>query len=144
MVLAQSGSGYPLLDVIWTMLVFFGFVLWFWLLFVVFGDLFGRDDVSGWAKAAWTVFLVILPFIGILAYLIAQGRGMGERRRDEAAAARASFESDVRAIAADGRTRPADQIAAAKKLLDDGDITRDEYETLKRKTLGMPAAEQPR
>ncbi|GAA1254779.1 hypothetical protein GCM10009609_17620 [Pseudonocardia aurantiaca] len=69
---------------------------------------------------------------------------MGERRRDGAAAARASFESDVRAIAADGRTGPADQIATAKKLLDDGDITRDEYETLKRKALGMPAAEQAR
>jgi hypothetical protein len=143
-VLAQAESGYPLFGLIWTMLVFFGFVLWFWLLFVVFGDLFGRHDVSGWAKAAWTVFLIVLPFIGVLAYLIARGRGMGERRRDEAAATRASFERDVRAIAANGRTGPVDQITAAKKLLDDGDITRDEYEILKRKALGMPAAEQAR
>jgi hypothetical protein len=67
---------------------------------------------------------------------------MGERRRDEAAAARKGFESEVRAIAADDRTGPADQIATAKKLLDDGAITRDEYEALKRKALGMPAAEQ--
>jgi hypothetical protein len=144
MVLAQEGSGYPLLDLIWTMVVFFGFVLWFWLMFVVFADLFGRHDVSGWAKALWTVFIIILPFLGVLVYLIVEGRRMGERRRDEAAAARAGFESDVRSIAADGRSGPADQIAAAKKLLDDGDITRDEYEALKRKTLGMPATEQAR
>lgn len=145
MVLAATASGYPLLDLIWTMLVFFGFVLWFWLLFVVFGDLFSRHDLGGWAKAAWTVFLIVLPFIGILAYLIVEGRRMGERRRDEAGAARAGYESDVRAIAANGRTAgPADQIATGKKLLEDGDITRDEYEALKRKALGMPAAEQAR
>ncbi|OLT22283.1 hypothetical protein BJF78_07830 [Pseudonocardia sp. CNS-139] len=138
MVLAATGTGYPLLDLIWTMLVFFGLVLWFWLLFVIFGDLFGRHDVSGWAKAAWTVFLILLPFIGILVYLIAQGRGMGERRRAEAAAARAGFESDVQSIAAKGGggTGPADQIATAKRLLDEGDITADEYEAVKRKALG--------
>jgi Short C-terminal domain len=69
---------------------------------------------------------------------------MGERRRDEAAAARAQFESDVRTIAADGHRGPADEIATAKRLLDHGDITQDEYEALKRKALGLPAAEQAR
>ena len=145
MVLAQATtSGYPLLNLIWTMLVFFGFILWFWLLFVIFGDLFSRHDIGGWAKAAWTVFVILLPFIGILAYLIVDGRGMAERRREDAAAARAGFESDVRSIAANGSSSPADQIAKAKRLLEDGDITREEYEALKGKALGMPAAEQAR
>ncbi|HEY4422388.1 MAG TPA: SHOCT domain-containing protein [Pseudonocardia sp.] len=135
MALAANQSSYPLLDLIWTMLVFFGFVLWFWLLIVVFGDLFRRHDVSGWGKAAWTVLLIVLPFIGILAYLIAQGGSMGERRGKEAAAAREAYESDVRSIAG----QPADQIATARQLRDSGDITAEEYEVLKRKALGTTA-----
>ncbi|GEL19781.1 SHOCT domain-containing protein [Pseudonocardia asaccharolytica] len=132
MILAQS-SDYPLLNLIWTMFVFFGFVLWFWLLIVIFGDLFGRSDASGWAKAGWTVLVIVLPFVGILLYLITQGRGMAERRRAAAEAVRTRFESDVRSIA--GNVQPADQIAKARQLLDSGDITRDEYEALKRQAL---------
>jgi hypothetical protein len=139
MVLATTTSSYPLIDLIWTMLVFFGFVLWFWLLFVVFGDLFRRHDVSGWGKAAWTVFLILLPFIGILAYLIAQGGSMARRRGKEAAAMREAYESDVRSIAGNA-DRPADQIATAKRLRDSGDITTEEYEVLKQKALGSTAA----
>lgn len=139
MVLAATTSSYPLLELFWTMLVLFGFVLWFWLLIVVFGDLFRRDDVSGWGKAAWTVFLIVLPFIGILAYLIAQGGSMAERRGKEAAAARKMYETDVRSIAANAG-QPADQIATAKQLRDSGDITAEEYEVLKRKALAPPAA----
>jgi hypothetical protein len=138
MTLAAAGSGYPLLDLFWTMLLLFGFVLWFWLLIVVFGDLFRRDDISGWGKAGWTVFMIVLPFLGVLCYLIAQGRSMAERRQEEAAAARARFEHDVRRIAGDG-DRPADQIAKAKQLLDSGTITHEEYELLKRKALGAPS-----
>jgi Phospholipase_D-nuclease N-terminal len=138
MVLAATGTGYPLLELFWTMLLIFGFVLWFWLLIVVFSDLFRRDDISGWSKAAWTVFMIVLPFIGVLTYLIAQGRSMADRRADEAAAARASFERDVRAIAGNGG-RPTDQIATAKQLLDDGSITREEYAVLKRKVLETPS-----
>jgi Phospholipase_D-nuclease N-terminal/Short C-terminal domain len=144
MVLAATGSGYPLLDLFWTMLIFFGFVLWIWLVIIVFIDLFRRDDVRGWGKAAWTIFLIVLPYIGVLTYLIVEGRAMGERRREEAAEARAQLERDVRTIATDGRGGPADEIATAKRLLDHGDITRDEYETLKRKALGLPTAGQPR
>lgn len=125
----------PLLDLIWTMLVIFGFVLWFWLLFVVFGDVFRRDDISGWGKTAWLLFMIVLPFIGVFAYLIAQGRSMAERRGDEAAADRARFEQDVRHIAGGGN-RPTDQIVQAKQLLDSGAITHEEYEQLKRKALG--------
>jgi hypothetical protein len=138
MVLAASGSGYPLLNLFWTMLVLFGFVLWFWFLVVVFGDLFRRDDVSGWGKAGWTVLLIVFPFLGVLAYLIAQGGAMADRRDREAAAMRARFEDDVRSITGDGG-RPADQIATARRLLDSGDITPEEYETLKNKALAMPA-----
>jgi hypothetical protein len=136
---ANQSSGYPFLELIWTMFVLFGFVLWFWLLIVVFGDLFRRHDISGWAKAAWTVFVIVLPFIGILAYLIVQGRSMAERRGKEVAAARDAYESDVRSIAGNA-DRPADQIATAKRLRDSGDITAEEYETLKRKALGATAA----
>jgi hypothetical protein len=125
----------PLLDFIWAMLVLFGFVLWFWLLFVVFGDVFRRDDISGWGKTGWLVFMIVLPFIGVFAYLIAQGRSMAERRGDEVAAQRSRFEQDVRRIASDG-DRSADQIVKAKQLLDSGAITDEEYAQLKRKALG--------
>ena len=139
MVLAATATGYPLLDIIWTMLVFFGFILWFWLLIVVFTDLFRRDDISGWGKAAWTVAMIVFPFIGILGYLVVQGRAMGERRGKDVAAARATFETDVRSIAGSG-SGPADEIARAKQLRDSGDITAEEYETLKRRALGLPTS----
>ncbi|HLU58085.1 MAG TPA: SHOCT domain-containing protein [Pseudonocardia sp.] len=126
----------PLLEFFWTMLVIFGFVLWFWLLFIVFGDVFRRDDISGWGKTAWLLFMIVLPFIGVFAYLVAQGGAMAQRRSDEVAAGRARFEQDVRRIASDG-DRPADQIAKAKRLLDSGSITPAEYEQLKRTALGQ-------
>ena len=138
----MTGGGYPLLELFWTMLLIFGFVLWFWLLIVVFGDLFRRDDISGWGKAGWTVFMIVLPFLGVLSYLIAQGRAMADRRSDAVAAERARFERDVRSIAGDG-DRPADQIAKAKELLDAGTITHEEYDLLKRKALGTPVAPAP-
>jgi Phospholipase_D-nuclease N-terminal len=139
MALAANGSGYPLLGLFWTMLIFFGFVLWFWLLAVVFGDLFHRDDASGWTQAVWTVFMVVLPFIGVLSYLIAQGKVMGERRREAAVAARMVYEADIRSITGEG-SQAAGQIATAKRLLDAGAVTRKEYEVLKRRALGMPTA----
>lgn len=143
MLLAQ-GDTYPLLDLFWTMLVFFGFVLWFWLLFVIFGDIYRRHDIGGWGKAGWTVLIIVIPIFGSLIYLIAQGRNMSERRAAEVAAARASFEHDVRSIAANGQTAGAtDQISAGKRLLDEGAITQEEYDALKRRVLGgttTPAA----
>ncbi|MCE0763724.1 SHOCT domain-containing protein [Pseudonocardia kujensis] len=141
MLLAQSG--YPLLDLFWTMLVFFGFVVWFWLLFVIFGDIFRRDDIGGWGKAGWTVVIIILPIVGSLVYLIAEGRKMGERRQADAAAARKAYEHDVRRIAAvNGDTGgPTAQISEAKRLLDQGAITPEEYESLKAKALGRAVGE---
>lgn len=136
MTLAQSD--YPFLDVIWTMLVFFGWVVWFWMLIVIFGDLFHRSDVSGWGKAGWTVFVLVLPFVGVLVYLIAQGKHMGERRRSEAASTQKQFDDYVRSVAANGDKGDkgaAGQIAEAKKLLDTGAINAEEYESLKAKAL---------
>ena len=127
-------ADYPFLDVFWTMLVFFGWVIWFWLLITVFGDLFRRHDISGWGKAGWTVFVIVLPFLGVLVYLIAQGKHMAERKMADAEASRAAFDDYVRQAASDAG--PSDQIAKAKQLLDSGAIDAAEFEQLKRKALG--------
>ena len=86
-------------DVMWTMFVFFAWILFFWLLFGVFGDLFGRHDISGWAKAGWTVFVIILPFLGIFIYLISQGKGMGERAQQRAQSQKTQVDDYVRSVA---------------------------------------------
>ena len=125
-----SGSGYPFLDVMWTMLVFFLWVIWFWLLIVIFTDLF-RRDLSGWAKAGWVIFLIVLPYLGVLIYLITQSKAMGERQAQEAQKSQSQFDSYVRNVSGGS----ADQIAKAKELLDSGAITPEEYEALKRKAL---------
>jgi hypothetical protein len=114
----------------WTMLVFFMWVIWFWLLITIFSDLF-RRDLSGWAKAGWVIFLIILPFLGVLIYLITQSKAMAERRNQEAQAAQSQFDSYVRNVSGGS----AEQIAKGKQLLDSGAITPEEYEALKRKAL---------
>ncbi len=131
--LVAADGSYPLLDAIWTVFVIFGWLIWFWLLIMVFGDLFRRTDISGWGKAGWAVVVLILPYIGVLIYLIVHGHGMGERRAQENRAAQADVDAYIRNTA--HGTPPADQIAKAKELLDQGVITTDEYETLKKKAL---------
>jgi hypothetical protein len=126
-------ADYPFLDVFWTMLVFFCWVIWFWLLITVFADLFRRHDVSGWGKAAWTVFVIILPFLGVLVYLIAQGKHMAERRAADVQQSQAAFDDYVRQVSTD--KDPSEQIAKAKQLLDSGAIDANEFEQLKRKAL---------
>jgi hypothetical protein len=129
-----AASDYPFLDLMWTMLVFFGWVIWFWMLIVIFGDLFHRSDLSGGSKAGWTVALILLPFIGVLTYLIVQGKNMGQRRQRRREATRSEFDGYVRTAAtSDGGVT--DQITAAKRLLDDGAIDDDEYQVLKRKAM---------
>jgi hypothetical protein len=120
-------------DVLWTMFIFFMWVLWFWLLFTVFADLFRRHDVSGWYKAAWTFFVIILPFLGIFIYLIVEGRGMGERNMERAREANAAMTTYVQSVA--GSAGSADQIAKAKELLDNGTLTQAEFDQLKAKAL---------
>ncbi len=83
----------------WTMFIFFTWILFFWLLFTVFGDLFRRTDIGGWGKAGWTIFVICLPFLGILIYLIANGHGMGERNVKQMQAAQAQMDAQVRAAA---------------------------------------------
>jgi Short C-terminal domain/Phospholipase_D-nuclease N-terminal len=126
-------ADYPFLDVFWTMLIFVMWVIWIWIVVLVFMDLFRRTDVSGWGKAAWTLFVILLPYLGVFVYLVSQGKGMGERRAAEVRSSQAAFEGLVRDVATDGG--PAGQIAEAKKLLDSGAINSEEYEQLKRKAL---------
>jgi len=120
-------------DVMWTMFVFFAWILFFWMLFGVFGDLFGRHDISGWAKAGWTVFVIILPFLGIFVYLISQGKAMGERAQERARAQQAQVDNYVRTVAASGS--PTEEIAKGKELFDSGAITQAEFDQLKAKAL---------
>ena len=126
-------ADYPFLDVFWTMLIFFCWVIWFWLLITVFSDLFRRHDISGWGKAGWCAFVIVLPFLGVFVYLIAQGKHMAERKMADAEASRAAFDDYVRQAASDAG--PSDQIAKAKQLLDSGAIDAAEFEQLKRKAL---------
>jgi Phospholipase_D-nuclease N-terminal/Short C-terminal domain len=126
-------ADYPFLDIFWTMLIFFMWVIWIWILVTVLMDLFRRHDIGGWGKAAWTLFVVVLPFLGVFMYLITQGKEMAERRAAEVQASQASFDSYVRSVASNGGAT--DQIAKAKELLDSGAIDQAEFEALKRKEL---------
>jgi general stress protein CsbA len=127
-------ADYPFLDVLWTMIIFFCWVAWIWLLIVIFSDLF-RRDLSGWAKAAWIVFLLVLPFLGALIYVIANGKEMTERRIRDAEASQAQIESHIRSVATSSGGGAAGEIQRAKQLLDSGAITQQEFEQLKSKAL---------
>jgi preprotein translocase subunit YajC len=126
-------ADYPFLDILWTMLVFFGWVIWFWLLILVFSDLFSRHDISGWGKAGWIVLVVVLPYLGVFIYLIAQGRQMAERRDQQSQAARTEFDDYVKTVAGPGGA--AAEIEKAKQLLDSGAITQAEFDAIKTKAL---------
>jgi general stress protein CsbA len=130
MVLAAD---YPFLNIFWTMIIFFAWVAWIWMLILILTDIFRRRDISGWAKAAWTVFVIVVPFLAALIYLIAQHDGMAERAAAQAQGQQAQFDSYVRSVATDGGA--ASEIDRAKKLLDDGAITQSEFEALKAKAL---------
>ena len=120
-------------DVMWSFFVFFAWILFFWLLITVFSDLFRRHDISGWAKAGWSIFVIFLPFLGCFVYLISQGHKMQERNVQQAQAAQTEMDSYVRSVAGSGD--PADQIAKAKELLDKGAITQAEFDQIKAKAL---------
>ena len=126
-------ADYPFLNIFWTMIIFFCWVAWIWLLILIFSDVF-RRDISGWAKAAWIVFVLVLPFLGVLVYVIANGKEMTERRVRDATASQARFDEHIRSVAqSDGGA--AREIEKAKELLDGGAITPQEFETLKSKAL---------
>lgn len=126
-------TSYPLLEVFWTILIFFAFVVWLWLLFTVFADIFRRKDASGGVKVAWIVFIIILPFLGVFVYLIAQHTGMSERAIAHQEASQARFAEYVETLG--GGADPTEQIAKAKKLLDEGAISETEFDRIKQTAL---------
>ena len=125
-------ADYPFLDVMWTMLVFFLWVAWFWILFGVWGDIFRRRDLSGVGKTGWFIFTLVLPFLGVFIYVISQNDGMNQRNLERAQAQRAQMDDYVRSTAGGGA---AAEIEKAKQLLDSGALTQSEFDALKQKAL---------
>lgn len=133
-----TAADYPFLDVFWTMILFCTWVVWIWMMVVLLGDLFRRRDIGGWHKAAWCVFMIVLPFIGVLSYLIAQHDGIVERNNERAEAVQHEFDERVRMAAAQGEGNgngAAAEIVKAEELLARGTIDRTEFETLKANAL---------
>jgi predicted PurR-regulated permease PerM len=130
---AMLAANYPFLDVMWSIFIFFAWVIWIWFLITILADIFRRHDLSGWGKAAWTVFVIFVPFIAALIYLITQGQGIAERNASQAKAAQTQADDYIRSVAAQGD--PSEQIRRGKELLDSGAITQDEYAALKAKAL---------
>jgi hypothetical protein len=126
-------ADYPFLDVLWTMLIFFLWIMWFWLLIVIIGDVFRRRDVGGGKKTIWLIFILFVPFIGVLAYVLANSDGMAERNMERARSDRAQMDEYVRETAGSGGA--AAEIDKAKGLLDSGAITQAEFDAIKAKAL---------
>jgi len=127
-------ADYPFMDVLWSMIIFFFWVIWIWIVITVLIDIFRRHDIGGFSKALWVIFVVILPWLGVLVYLIAQHDGMRERSIKQAQAQRREFDDYVRDTATAGGGSAA-EIAQAKELLDSGAITQEEFDALKAKAL---------
>jgi Phospholipase_D-nuclease N-terminal/Short C-terminal domain len=126
-------DSYPFWSLMGTMVVFFVWVLWFWLLFEVIADVFRRHDISGWGKTGWLIFVIILPFLGIFIYLISQNEGMTERKLQHVNAQQAQVDAYVRQTAGSGGA--AGEIEKGKALLDSGAITQAEFDAIKQKAL---------
>jgi hypothetical protein len=126
-------ADYPFLNILWSMVIFFTWVAWIWMMILILSDVFRRRDLSGWGKAGWTFFLIVLPFLGALIYLIAQSDGMAERRAQDVQGQRAQMDDYVRSVAGSGG--PAAEIDKAKQLLDSGAINQTEFDALKAKAL---------
>ena len=125
-------ADYPFLDVLWTMFIFFAWIIWFWLLITIFADIFRRHDIHGGKKTLWCIFVILTPFIGVFVYLISQSKGMNERNLQSVKQQRQQTDEYIRSVAADD---PASQIAQAKSLLDSGAINQQEFDSLKQKAL---------
>jgi Phospholipase_D-nuclease N-terminal len=126
-------ADYPFLDIFWSMLIFFLWIAWFMLLFHVIGDVIRRRDASGMNKAAWLIFMLFIPFLGVLVYLIANSDDMARRSIEQAEAQRSQMDEYVRTTA--GSAGPAGEIEKAKALLDSGAITQTEFDAIKGKAL---------
>ncbi|MDH6143479.1 hypothetical protein P3T35_005514 [Kitasatospora sp. GP30] len=130
---------YPLLNLFWTMLEFFLWIVWLFLLFKVITDIFRSHDLRGWGKAGWVFFVIIVPFLGVLVYLIARGHSMGERDVEQAKRSEADFQAYIRDAAGTGAgggaPSHADQLAKLADLKSSGAITEEEYQKAKEKLL---------
>src|SRR5262245_9146425 len=127
-------ADYPFWGVLGSMLFFFLWIIWFWLLIKVFADVFRRHDIGGGSKALWIIFVIILPYLGVFIYLITQSSHIADRDMAQAQSAQSQFDDYVRSVSSSGGA--ADEIAKAKELLDAGTITQSEYDALKAKALG--------
>lgn len=124
----------PLFDLFWTMLWLFLFIAWIWLLITLFADIFRRDDIGGWGKAGWILFLFILPLLGALIYLIVDGKGMTERQVKDAQAVQQAQQDYIRSVAGSGAST-AEEIEKLARLRDSGTISAEEFDTQKAKLL---------
>jgi predicted PurR-regulated permease PerM len=125
-------ADYPFLDVFWTMLVFFVWIAWFFILIRVFADVFRRHDISGFAKVLWLIFVIVLPFLGVFIYLVANSKGMSERDIKQVTDQQQQFDTYVQSVAT---TSSATEIEKAKQLLDSGAISQSEFDAIKAKAL---------
>jgi hypothetical protein len=125
-----ASSNYPFIEVFWTMLFFFCFVIWIWILFTVFADLFRRRDIGGWGKTGWIIFVIVLPYLGVFVYLIAEHKGMTERAIEQQQQAKTQMDQYVKSAA--GQSDPTQQIAKGEELLKQGAITQAEFDQIKR------------
>ena len=124
-------ADYPFLNVLWTMIIFFAWIIYIWVAITVLIDVFRRHDIGGGSKALWVVFVIVLPFLGILVYLISNHDGMRERSVKEVKAQQDAFDQYVRDTAGGS----AAEIAKAKELLDAGTISQQEFDAIKQKAL---------
>ena len=125
----------PILDFFWWMLIFFLFFMWIWLVITVFMDIFRSNDMSGWAKAAWIVFIIVLPFLGVLIYVIVRGNSMQERQMASSAAAAQAQQAYIQSVAGADASSTADQLTQLAQLHSDGALTDAEYQSQKDKLL---------
>ncbi len=130
MILATS---YPLLEIFWTILVFFAFVVWLMILFTVLSDIFRRHDTTGATKVLWIILIIVLPYLGTFVYLITQHNGMTERAQQQQKAAQTQFDEYVQSVAA--KTDPTEKIAKAHELLERGALNQAEFDQIKRQAL---------
>ena len=135
MSLAAASSSYPVLSIFWTILEVFLVVIWFWILITVFIDIFRSHDLGGWAKALWVIFIIVMPYLGVLVYLIARGGKMHERAAQQAALQQKAFDQYVKQTAGTPGETTADQLHKLADLKSQGVLTDAEFETQKAKIL---------
>ena len=126
-------TDYPFLDIVGTMLIFFAWMAWLWIAITIFADIFRRKDMGGFTKALWCIFVILVPFVGVLIYLIAYHNGIADRNAKGMEAQQAAFDQQVKEAA--GKGGPASEIDTAQKLLDAGTISQSEFDSIKAKAL---------